>query len=126
MPSDQHLQMIQSVITRMANQSSTIKGWMITIVAALLSFGAASKRAGVIALAFYVVAAMGLLDSYYLAIERKYRALYRRAATGQTEHWIMDIENPGLKDIASAIKSPATCILYSATFILIFGALYLV
>lgn len=118
--------MIQSVITRMANQSSTIKGWMITVVAALLSIGAASKRSAIIALALYVVAAMGLLDSYYLAIERKYRALYRSVAAGLAEQWTMDIEKPGLKDVSSALKSPSTSILYSATFILIFGALYLI
>ncbi len=118
--------MIQSVITRMANQSSTIKGWMITVVAALLSIGAASKRSAVIALALYVVAAMGLLDSYYLAIERKYRELYRNAAAGRTDHWVMDIEKPELRDIASAIKSPSTAILYSATFVLIVGALFLI
>ncbi|MFE7872912.1 hypothetical protein ACFUYE_21515 [Micromonospora humida] len=126
MPSEQHLQMIQSVITRMANQSSTIKGWMITVVAALLSIGATSKRSAVIALALYVVAAMGLLDSYYLAIERKYRDLYRNAADGRADHWTMDIEKPNLRDITSAIRSPSTAILYSSTLVLIAGSLLLI
>ena len=39
-----HLQMIQAVITRMASNSFLIKGWSVTLVAALFALAAANTN----------------------------------------------------------------------------------
>ena len=79
-----HLSMMQSVITRMAENSRACKTWAVTLVAAILvvvaRFGASGEEsafepeAALIALVPAVL--FWLLDSYYLALERAFRASY--------------------------------------------------
>ncbi len=80
-----HLQMMQSVITRMADNSRACKTWAVTLVAAILvvvaRFGgsddesAFDKNAALLAL---VPALMfWVLDSYYLALEQSFRDSYK-------------------------------------------------
>lgn len=118
--------MIQGVITRMAGQSSTIKGWMITLVAALLSVGAAARQRPILVLSLYVVVAMAFLDSYYLAIERKYRILYNSVCLDHAPPWSMEISKPTIRDVLSALRSPATSLLYSSAVLVVIGTLILV
>lgn len=71
-----HLEMIQAVINRMANNSFMLKGWTVTLVAGI--FALASKDADKM---YFLIAYIPLiifwgLDSYYLLQERLYRSLY--------------------------------------------------
>ena len=78
-----HLEFIQSNIARMNQCSFQMKGWMITVVSALLALFAASidKETGTgntvftfIAIAPTVI--FWFLDSFYLQQERKFRGIY--------------------------------------------------
>lgn len=71
-----YLEMIQSIINRMANNSFMLKGWAITLVAGIfiLSSKDADKLYSIIA--YIPVIAFWGLDSYYLLQERLYRSLY--------------------------------------------------
>lgn len=72
----QHLQMLQDVISRMANNSFMIKGWSITVIAALLGF-AVSDHADLMAyVALLPWLAFWLLDGFFLRQERLFRGLY--------------------------------------------------
>jgi hypothetical protein len=121
MAADAHLTMIQTVISRLASQSTTVKGWCVTVTAALLGLGAAATRPIIAIVAVYVIVAFASLDSYYLSLERAYRDLYRAtAATTASEPvtgWSMDVAKPTTRDIAHAMLSPAILILYSTSFI---------
>lgn len=81
-----HLDFIQSNITRMNNCSIQMKGWAITIIAALLAVYAATiNDCGVgknvfIFIAIAPAALFFFLDSYYLQQERKFRAVYNDVA----------------------------------------------
>lgn len=73
---EKHLELIQTVITRMARNSFSLKGWAITLVSGL--FALASKDADK---QFFIVAYLPIvlfwwLDAYYLLQERLYRSLY--------------------------------------------------
>lgn len=71
----EHLKMIQAVINRMSQTSFIIKGWAITIVAAIVTYSIVSNRSfGLLAL-FPSIMFWGL-DSYYLWQERLFRGLY--------------------------------------------------
>ena len=71
----EHLKMIQAVINRMAQTSFIIKGWSITVVAAILTYSIVSNRSlGLLALFPSVM--FWCLDSYYLWQERLFRGLY--------------------------------------------------
>src|SRR5919112_427942 len=104
MPTEAHLQMIQNVVTRLASQSTTVKGWCVTITGALLGFGATSATPIVAAIANYVICAFAVLDAYYLALERAYRTLYHRAASGQADTWTLDIIRPAGGQIGAALR----------------------
>lgn len=70
-----HLNMIQQVITRMGTNSFSLKGWSVGMMIAIYAFaGQNSHKAVVVTLIPLLV--FWLLDSYYLTLERKFRALY--------------------------------------------------
>jgi len=71
-----HLNIMQSVIQRMAANSAASKGWCIVLVSAILVLVAdkGQPRYGLIAT---IPAALFLvLDAYYLALERRFRDSY--------------------------------------------------
>ena len=70
------IDLIQAVITRMAQNSFYMKGWCITLVAAIFSLSDGAAREHVyLPLAIMVMAFWGL-DAYYLRQEKAYRMLY--------------------------------------------------
>ena len=75
-PNIKHLEFVQAVITRMNTNSFQIKGWTITIVAALLAIFASTKNELFILVSLFPVIVFWFLDTYYLTQERKFRGLY--------------------------------------------------
>ena len=76
-----HLQMIQAVITRMAGNSFLIKGWSITLVAALFALAAANTNGLFIYLAYFPTFMFWALDAYFLRQARLFRKLYDHVRT---------------------------------------------
>lgn len=68
----EHLNMIQSVISRMANNSLQVKCWCVTIVAAIIVL----SDSAIIWVGLLPVALFCCLDCYYLWQEQRYRELY--------------------------------------------------
>ena len=71
-----HLQMIQAVITRMAGNSFLIKGWSVTLVAALFALAAADTNEFFVYLAYFPAFMFWALDAYFLRQERLFRKVY--------------------------------------------------
>lgn len=71
-----HLEFIQLTITRMNVNSFLVKGWLITLVAAI--FVLSEKDANTLFLWFAPVATVlfWILDGFFVSTERKYRDLY--------------------------------------------------
>ncbi len=72
-----HLEFIHNVITRMNTNSFQLKGWMITIVSALLALYANSENVLYIFVAIAPVIIFWFLDAFYLKQEKLYRKLYK-------------------------------------------------
>jgi len=92
-----HLEFVQNVITRMNKNSFQIKGWMITIVSALLALFASSNNETFIWIGIGPTVMFWLLDAYYLQQERKFRGVYNDIAeiTSQDKRLIIkDFEMP--------------------------------
>lgn len=93
----QHLAFIQDVITRMNSNSFSLKGLMITIIAALAAFfvGNYNKATAVIylAIAMLLVLIFWFLDTYYLKKERQYRLLYDDAVKSKAELYKMKADD---------------------------------
>lgn len=71
-----HLQMIQDIIARMAQNSFQIKGWAIGIMIAIFSFAGEQSNTRCILFTIVPLIIMWFLDSYYLQLERKFRILH--------------------------------------------------
>ncbi|MDQ3010067.1 MAG: hypothetical protein M3X11_05120 [Acidobacteriota bacterium] len=67
-----HLEMLQAVVTRMANNSFLIKGWCITLVSALLALSAKDAKSMVF-VAYLPVVMFWWLDAFFLRQERLFR-----------------------------------------------------
>lgn len=92
-----HLEFIQDIITRMNKNSFQLKGWMITIVSALLALYGGSNNDIYIWIAIAPTIIFWLLDAYYLQQERKFRGVYNDVAGLSSEDQrivIRDFEMP--------------------------------
>jgi hypothetical protein len=71
-----HLQMIQGIISRMAGNSFLLRGWTVTLVAALFALAAKDAERRYVLIAYLPSVMFWILDAYYLAQEGRYRDLY--------------------------------------------------
>ena len=71
-----HLEFIQNVITRHNTNSFMIKGWTITITAALFALAGTIKEPFVALISIFPICVFWYLDSIFLTNERCYRSLY--------------------------------------------------
>jgi hypothetical protein len=71
-----HMDYVQDVISRLANNSFLTKGWAITLASALIGFAATQKHSGLALAAFVPTIALWFLDTYYLRLERAFRDMY--------------------------------------------------
>lgn len=78
-----HLEFVQNVITRMNVNSFQLKGWMITIVSALLALYANSEKVLYVFVAVVPVIVFWCLDAYYLKQETLFRKLYQDIANNK-------------------------------------------
>lgn len=73
-----HLELMQGVIGRMANNSRSCKVWCVTLVAAVLVLVARTGEAQHALIALLPTALFLVLDAYYLALERAFIESYDR------------------------------------------------
>lgn len=75
-----HLEFIQNVITRMNNNSFMIKGWTVTLVAALFALSDKTHENHLYLIAFIPVPLFWILDGFFLATERRYTELFKKVS----------------------------------------------
>lgn len=73
-----YLTNLQTVINRMAGNSAACKTWCVGLVSAVVIVIASTERPSphYIWISIVPIGLLSLLDSYYLAFEREFRALY--------------------------------------------------
>jgi hypothetical protein len=75
-----HLEFIQSLITRFNSNCFLVKGWAVTLVAALFALAAKDANERYLLITYVATVIFWLLDAYYLAYERQYRQLYHEVS----------------------------------------------
>jgi hypothetical protein len=112
--------MIQSVISRLANNSYAYKGWTITVAAGLVAF-LAEKHSNILLSALYPILAFWFLDAHSLALERAFRRLYDNAREGNTPNYSMNISEVRrpIIDQMSAMSSSALLLFYGSATVFI-------
>ncbi|MBI4783816.1 MAG: hypothetical protein HY785_21240 [Oscillatoriophycideae cyanobacterium NC_groundwater_1537_Pr4_S-0.65um_50_18] len=95
-------ELLQNVITRMANNSLAVKQVGLTVWAAIVGFGFTNKNAILFVLAFGAFALFGVLDIYYLYLEKAFRKNFNRLsrilggyAFGEDEIWVEQMQQQG-------------------------------
>jgi len=112
-----HLEMIQNIISRMATNSFLVRGWCVTLVAALFALSAKDSQVLFVYLAYFPALAFWILDGYYLNQEWLFRGLYNKVRLMNDEQidFSMDTSADSGKSWADA--------LYSYTIIIFHGVI---
>jgi hypothetical protein len=119
-----HLEFIQLVITRMNVNSFLVKGWNITIVAALFALSAKDTDRGFIILSFFPTLIFWGLDTYYLRQERLFRHLYDKIRKIKEENIDYDMNTNEFKEnnnvkVLTVFKSITISFFYLSILIII-------
>ncbi|EHU0373428.1 hypothetical protein [Vibrio cholerae] len=75
-----HLTFIQGVINRMGQNSFLLKGWSVTVVAALFALSAKDSNKMFALIAYFPAFMFWFLDAFFLYQEILYRKLYEKVA----------------------------------------------
>ena len=86
-----HLEMIENVIQRMANNSFQLKGWAVTIVGIIGGLSANGSDKRFFLLTFVPLIMFWFLDTFYLQLERKFGVLYDNVRVKNETDFSMNI-----------------------------------
>lgn len=111
-----HLEFIQSIISRMANNSFIIKGWSITVLTAIFLLANIGTNINFVFVALIPTIFFFFLDAYFLQLERKYRKLYNLVLIDAS------IESMSLKILPSSKEDKTTFVqsLFSKTIVIFY------
>ena len=116
-----HIDIVQSTISRMAQNSFAIKGWTITILVGLFVFLQNDEFRNNIFIYLITIIFFWLLDSYYLWQERLFRKLYNDIIDNVTEESDLSMNVTQYKNIVKFYSS-----LFSVSEIVIYLPLLLI
>ncbi|MGW8000871.1 hypothetical protein ACWEYI_09900 [Staphylococcus xylosus] len=88
-----HLEMIQSVINRIANHKPQYKGWYITLIIAINVLSTSKIIKEQICLIFIITLCFWIITSYYLYLERLYIKLYEDVRQSVKNDFDMNISD---------------------------------
>jgi hypothetical protein len=114
-----HLEFIQGAVNRMASNLFLLKGWTITLIAALFALSAKDSNKAYAAMAYFPTIIFWTLDAYFLSQERRFRALYDsvRKLTEDEIDFSMDtspFKHDSRNTWAGALVSPTLLTYYGA------------
>lgn len=72
-----HLEFIQTVISRMNSNSFLVKGWSVTLIAAIFALAAKEADHAYAIVVYFPIVAFWGLDGFFISQERRYRHLYK-------------------------------------------------
>lgn len=71
-----HLEMIEAIVSRMAGNLFFLKGWAVTLIAALLALFARDLNRTYLFIAIFLAFVFWIVDGMFLSQERLFRDLY--------------------------------------------------
>jgi hypothetical protein len=108
-----HLGFIQGVITRMGTTSFLIKGWTVTLVAAMFVLSAKDSNKMLALLAYFPVLMFWVIDAFFLHQEKLYRKLYEDVARGAISSDEFTLDTNPIRDKVPTIY----CVGFSKTLV---------
>ncbi len=108
-----HLELVQGVISRMANNSFMLKGWAVTLVAGIFALAGKDTDKLYFLVAYIPVIVFWGLDAYYLLQERLYRSLYDKVR--QTDKDTIDFSLKATTQEFNSERNTYSSCLFSVT-----------
>ena len=97
-----HLEFIQNVIARLANNSFLMKGWAVTVAGAFFGFAVQQSHEGLALIGLVPAIAFWSLDAYFVKKERQFRKLFDSVRLNSSAHTPFDMNpEPFGKDVKS-------------------------
>ena len=100
-----HLELIQEVIKRMANNSFLLKGWTVTLVTGILALASKDTDKQYFWIAYIPILMFWFLDAYYLQLERRYRRLYNSRLEEREVNFSMQMPIPSIEEKTTYIQA---------------------
>jgi len=103
-----HLEMLQSLVTRMASYGASFKSYCITVTTAVIGFSFTLHRPAIAVLALLPVIAFGVADAQYLRVERRFRAIFnlvRAESWDAMPSFDINLQNAPAQSFLSAASS---------------------
>ncbi len=121
-----HLEFVQGVINRMGQNSFYIKGWTVTLVAALFALAAKDADQKFITIAYFPTVVFWLLDSYYLYQERLFRKLYDHVRVHDNSDFSLNTKqfDKGISSWAGALLSKTILLFYGIIIVTLIIIMY--
>ena len=116
-----HLDFIQQAINRMASNLFLLKGWTVTLIAAMFALAAKESRDLYFLLAYFPTVMFWLLDGYFLSQERRFRALYDHVRKLEETEIDFSMDTQPFKE--SPTKNKWSHALLSPTLLIYYGVL---
>lgn len=110
-----HLDYLQAVIARMAQNSFLIKGWSVTLVSALFAFAATNQDHRYVLISYIAIPAFWILDGFFIATEKRFRSLYNRVRKQTEEEIDFDLDPTPF-----AKEHPWVCGVFSQTLLVFY------
>lgn len=116
-----HLEMIQNVISRMAGNLFFLRGWTITLLAALLAIFSQNINTDYVVYLLILIFIFWVLDGYFLSQEKLFRDLYNHVRTLNEEQIDFSMDTTEFKKLKKntiiyAMFSPTLLIFYVPLF----------
>lgn len=114
-----HLEMLQNIIDRMADNSFSLKGWSVVLVSALFALAASDSNTHFVYLAYLPSIMFWILDGYFLWQERLFRKLYDRVRTASESEIDFSMDTSSVRgEVSSWIGT-----MFSRTLLIYHGAI---
>ncbi|MBZ2127019.1 hypothetical protein [Streptococcus gordonii] len=113
-----HIDIIQSTISRMAQNSFIVKGWAVTILIGLFVFLQKNESKSDLFIYITPILFFWVLDSYYLWQERLFRKLYNKIIDDLTSESDLSMDTSTFKENYSFFRT-----LFSVSELLSYGVL---
>lgn len=117
-----HLTFIQGIIIRMAGNSFLLKGWSVTIIAALFALASQNSNSMFVIISYMPTLMFWGLDAFYLHQEKLFRELYTMVSnnTIKSDNFTLDTSS-FVNNVDSYFK-----VLFSKTLISFHGVIVFV
>jgi hypothetical protein len=116
-----HLEFIQQAINRMASNLFLLKGWTVTLIAAMFALAAKESKGLYFVLAYFPTFMFWLLDGYFLSQERRFRSLYEHVSKLEESAIDFSMDTQPFKNTPPRNKWSRS--LFSSTLLIYYGTL---